>query len=251
MLFEFPTKEDWRALASTVPFADLQVHVDEFEFVADKTEGFDIIFGKSQVPIWIMNLQNRLADVYQSCLMLLFYYDLGIPDDEWYISPGKNGASVEYLPHFDQRHHKIKGQFDFYTDIFYYKSFSAWEAVGQLLFTIYQLKLKSRERISFKLAIDKLRTTKPTLNGRLEAIRKDVDFVLANSLRDDIAHNYQPHAIGFGMMTRFKDGTAEGITGGVGEYTPSSVVKKNVLAVLKLLAETIRAVREQNAEDVA
>ena len=48
--------------------------------------------------------------------MLMFYHRKGIPDDPWFISPGKEGQSVQYLPNFEEKHFWYKSQFDYYAD---------------------------------------------------------------------------------------------------------------------------------------
>lgn len=250
MLFEFPTEEDWRELSAKYPFGQLQIRVGEFEFAGETGDGFDVVYGRSEVLHWTVNLQHRLVSAYQSCLIVLFYYKLGIPDDEWYMSPGRSGTSIEYLPHLTKRHRKIKYQFDFFTDVFYYKSFSAWEAIGHLLFVIYALELNKKEKINFKLGVSKLEKVRPALYTKLDSIKSDDAFKLANKIRDDIAHNYPPHTVSARLM-RFKTETENGISDGGANYTPSTTIKENITAMLQLLAKAIEALREQHLEDVA
>ena len=74
-----------------------------------------------------------MTDVATSYVLTMFYYGKGIPDKRWYISPGRNGASIQYYPDFADVHFQIKAWFDFYSDVLYYKLFSAWDLMGHVL----------------------------------------------------------------------------------------------------------------------
>ncbi len=77
--------------------------------------------------------------------MLMFYYNLGIPDKSWDIKEGENGESGRYFSDFEDRHFQILEQFAFYTDVFYYKLFSALDTVGQMLVTAYHVELRTKK----------------------------------------------------------------------------------------------------------
>ncbi|GAJ21734.1 unnamed protein product, partial [marine sediment metagenome] len=168
-----------------------------------------------------------------------YYFEKGIPDDEWFISPGKQGESVQYYPHFDKKHFLIKSEFDYYADVFYYKIFSAWDTIGHLLNILYKLKIK---RVGFKSAIAKLKSANPNLFKSLKAIVDDPDFQKANKLRDDITHNYLPSTVDSGI-----DKPSERkVTFGVGKYTKSAEFYQNVRASLHLFVKTLECIKQQS-----
>ena len=97
----------------------------------------------------------------------MFHFTKGVPDDEWFISPGKNGESIQYYPHFEEKDHFTKAQFDYYADIFYYKLFSAWDTVGHVLNVLYELEI---DKATFNEAVKKLKAVKPDLHAKLKPI---------------------------------------------------------------------------------
>lgn len=52
----------------------------------------------------IDELNNKVGSVKVSYALCRHYYDKGIPDKPYYISPGKDGQSVQYFPNFKNKH---------------------------------------------------------------------------------------------------------------------------------------------------
>ena len=126
----------------------------------------------------------------------MFYFGKGIPDDEWFISPGKKGESIQYYPHFEKKDFLIKAQFDYYADAFYHKLFSAWDTLGHLLNVVYELEI---ERASFDNAVKKLKTVKPALHAKLTAIMDSADFQTMRQFRHSVTHNHLPDTLALGL----------------------------------------------------
>jgi len=240
MLFEYPSKEQWKVLAATFPVARVQVRLGDFELDYDPTTaGPRELFVKIETMNWERHLQSRISDVWKSYVMLLFYFDMGIPDDDWSIE-GEQGG-IRYFPQFERRHHEIKAQFDFYTDVFYYKIFSAWDTVGQLLFLIFPLTLGANEKPSFALALNKLKDHRLALYSELKNITNHPEFKIARKFRNDITHNFQPNSLG--SDARMPNENM--MTFGGANYTPSIAFKENVVHTLDLFAKTLDSVKRQ------
>jgi Cthe_2314-like HEPN len=240
MILDYPSKEYWNRLAATFPVERVQVRLGDFQIDYDPTTaGPREVFVKIETMNWERHLQSRISDVWKSYVMLLFYYDMGIPDDEWSIAGEQGGIS--YFPHFEKRHHDIKAQFDFYTDVFYYKIFSAWDTVGQLLFLIFPLTLEANEKPSFALAIKRLKDNQLALHRSLKNITNHTEFIKARKFRNDITHNFQPNSLGSNV--RMPDDNM--MTFGGANYTPSTVFKENVVHTLDLFAETLESVKRK------
>jgi len=169
----------------------------------------------------------------------MFHFEKGIPDDEWFISPGRTGASVEYFPHFETKHHFTKAQFDYYADNFYYKLFSAWDSLGHLLNIMYELGI---ERASFDKAVKALAPIRPTLHTNLKAIIDSDEFSTMSKIRHNVTHNFLPGHVG----SPIRRVSPNEWTFGVGSYTPSAMVKDNVIASLGLFAKTLDVIRAQS-----
>jgi len=240
MLFEYPSKEQWNSLAATFPVQRLQVRLGDFQIDYDPaTAGPRELFVNIETTNWEMHLQSRISDVWKSYVMLLFYYEMGIPDEEWSIA-GEDGG-IKYFPHFEKRHYDIKHQFDFYTDVFYYKIFSAWDTVGQLLFLIYDLKRASNEKAGFASAVRELKDDHAALRESLASITNHPEFAKSRKFRNDITHNFLPNSLG-STVRMPKENM---MTGGGANYTPSTEFKENVVNVLELFAETLESIKRQ------
>jgi Cthe_2314-like HEPN len=242
VFFEFPTKEEWRELEESYPFEKLEVSEEHFQYTAYPQGSLERFSAIPEILTWTVHLQNRLIQTRWSYVLLMFHFNKGIPDDEWFISPGKKGQSIEYYPHFEKKDHLVKAQFDYYADIFYYKLFSAWDTLGHLLNVTYELEI---ERASFYKAIEKLKTVKPTLYVKLKGVMVSFDFETMREFRHNITHNHLPGHIGSSARRVSKNL----VTFGGGSYTPSAQIKDNVIKSLDLFAETLEAIKEQGAID--
>jgi hypothetical protein len=249
MLFEFPTEDDWQKLVATFPFHELRVRVEDIRMPDNVGDDVDGIYARLELPNWIRHLQHRIVEMCQSYVMLMFYYNLGIPDENWEAKE-ENGEPGRYFSNFEDRHFQILEQFAFYTDVFYYKLFSALDTIGQVLVVTYQLELRAKknrvdEKVDFRKAVNALKETNPVLYRNLSEIMSDPDYETARTLRNDITHNFKPTALGSNVK-RFSDAMAKGVSFGGHNYTPSSVFKENILRSLNLLLVILRHIKEQS-----
>jgi hypothetical protein len=235
MLFEYPTKKDLEKIAKTFDVRRLNVYAEDFRLDGNS---IDVFSRGIELETWVNHLQNRIYDVWKSYVFLTYYFEMGIPDDEWYSSPGKHGESVQYYPNFEEAHFKIKSEFDYYVDVFYYKIFSAWDTVGHVLNVLHNLKIK---KPSFASAIKKLELVNIDLYERLRAITNCSHFKKAKKLRDNITHNYLPSSIDAGIKREPKSK----ISFGIGSYTTSKEFYKNILNSLGLFAKTLDCIKQR------
>lgn len=242
MFFDYPNEQDWPILEASYPFSKLH----DVETVLANSWATDDSLASFlrglEMRDWVMHLANRLIHVRRSYVMLKFYYDKGIPDAEWYISPGKNGESIQYFPHFEEKHFWHKTQFEYYADVFYYKLFSAWDTLGHLLNIEYDMQI---ERASFHKSITKLKTVNPNLNVRLqEDILKNDNFKRGRDFRDSITHNFLPGHVG-STITKAKVKNQLTVSMGVGNYIPSDEIMNNIINSLDLFTETMSIITEE------
>lgn len=237
MLLEFPTEADWKELFSSYPYEELEVGENLFPYMANHPEGsLERFPATHEIFIWTVHLQNRLAQTRWSHMMFMYYFNKGIPDDEWMISPGRKGQSVEYYPHFTKNDHRIKGMFDYYVDVFYYKLFSAWDTLGHLLNAQYELNLN---KPSFHSAVSKLKKSNSELWHELNAIENSPDFREMRGLRHSATHNELLGHIGSGIQRR-----KDGFSFGTGSYTPSKKIRDNAIKSLDLFVATLAILRK-------
>lgn len=103
MFFEFPTKDEWSTLEDSYPWKSLEIAEDHFRYTAYPEGSIERFSAVPEIMTWTVHLQNRLIQTRWSCVLLMFYFGKGIPDDEWFISPGKKGESIQYYPHFEKK----------------------------------------------------------------------------------------------------------------------------------------------------
>jgi len=91
-----------------------------------------------QMHYWLKEFNNRVFNLIVNYTLLKFYYDAGIPDEEWYKSPGDNGESIVYFPHFEKKHYGILYWFSFYVDSYY----TRFEGLIDTVYHIISIKYK-------------------------------------------------------------------------------------------------------------
>ena len=63
---------------------------------------------------------------------------------------------MQFYPDFEDVHYAIKMWFDYFSDTFYYKLFSAWDIIGHFLNVKYGLKIPN-DKVYFSIAVNKLK----------------------------------------------------------------------------------------------
>lgn len=238
MLLEFPNETEWRELLIAYPYEELEISEDLFPYTAHPDGSLEKFAAGREIFTWTVHLQNRLAQTRWSHMMFMYYFDKGIPDDEWFISPGRQGQSVEYYPHFQKQDHYVKSLFDYYADVFYYKLFSAWDNLGHLLDVQYDL---GTDRVTFHKAVAGLKMIRPVLYEELLGIPDCDDFKRMQKFRNSITHNELLGHIG-SMIGR---PSANEVTFGTGGYTPSKQIKDNAGKSLDLFRSVIGVLKGQ------
>lgn len=238
--FEYPEESDWEQLAEGVDWNSLKVH--ELRIGFSDGEASDIrSLPKNLIGTrWLFHLQNRLADVFISYVMASFYLSRGIPDEPWYLSPGKSGNSVDYFPEFEEVHFTRKAQYDYYVDVFYYKLFAACDTLGHLLNTLYDLSIPS-SRVYLGTAVDGLLSRNPDLHRRFKEIIASQAFQDAHAFRIAITHNSPPNEAGPLVASP----TPTGYLVGLGSYTYCATFLINMRAVLGEFALLISLLKQE------
>ncbi len=197
----------------------------------------------SQILTWTVHLKNRMYQTCWSWVQLNYLFNKEIPDEEWHISPGRNGESVEFLPNFEKRHYLIKAQFNYFADIFYYKLFSAWDNLGHILNNMYELKI---ERANFYEAVKTLKDVKSDLHDNLNNLIESDDFKKMRKYRHSSTHN---ELIGL-INSGFTKVSENHYTAGFQEYVTSSQIKDNADKSLNLITQAIKFIKEQVQSDM-
>ena len=234
-LFEFPTREDWKRIHSVSAFTKIYSVLDSLESSEHLTGDFarDL-----ELKGWFYEIRQRIKDTAISYFFMMFYYEKGIPDKRWYISPGTSGESVQYYPDFEEVHFHIKMWFDFFSDTLYYKLFSAWDLIGHVLKVKYGLDIR-KERVYFGPAVDKLGDKDKNLYCCLKKVKESPVYQRAHKIRVDITHNYLPNTAHM-VVRRCSQSTTIDLK----EYISSEEIVTNVQGALELFATTLQCISE-------
>lgn len=228
--FEFPTKEDWKRIYNASAFEKIFLVLDSFRAKEHTTGDFAKTL---ELSGWLYEIRQRISDTARSYCFMMFYYEKGIPDERWYISPGTKGESIQYYPDFNKEHWHIKAWFDFYSDTLYYKLFSAWDLIGHALNVQYELNIY---KVDFSKAINNLPDKDTNLHARLKNVKDSRAYQKALGIRNDITHNYLPNTA---HMVVYRDNHVTTID--LKEYIPSEEIVTNVREALELFTATLQS----------
>jgi len=221
---EFPTKEDWTRIYNASQFENIFSLLDRFdELIPTSNDLLDLpttIELQSLVP----EITHRLGDTGKSYLLMMFYYEQGIPDDPAFISPGMQGQTVQFYPNMD------------------FKLFSAWDLIGHFLNVKYGLGV---EKVDFNKAVTNLKSKNVGPFKNLGKLKSSPAFKTASILRNNITHNRLPNTLGM-EVTRKVTRIGPAIDIGLKIYFPAAEIVANTRETLSLFASTIEAMLDQS-----
>jgi hypothetical protein len=210
-MIQFPTDQDINNLYSGFPFESLRMYKNDFSI--NKINGFEGIYQLAtlnEIIAWKIILNNKVRHIAKAYAFMMFYYNLGIPDEPYYISPGPTGESVKYFPNFSHDHFLIKDSFDFYADVYFFKYFSAIDdGIWQLLNAFFSLGIDSCE-VTWKNLCCKISSIDNNILNSLIRIYDDERYRKGKQVRNSITHRLpvgsqgtgirrEENAIGFGI----------------------------------------------------
>lgn len=223
----YPNEEEWNEIFNNSPFVGFNFSSSSF---ANKNLDEIDIFDSPIINSYGLLLIQRFRTLVESYILLSFYYQLGIPDE----NEKRNNNDI--FKDFESHHFGNKEKFDYYTDIFYFKVFSCWEVIGHILNIQYDLKMK---KIEFKKVVRHLKTKDNDMFLKLFEIINNNEFINANFYRNQITHNYSPNMPG---LVRCIDKNGASIEY-VQKYYSSRVVYDNINSVLELLKRSIEVIK--------
>ena len=125
--FELLSQEEWNEYLGEEKIDSIMVDKETFAKFSDRIMMYPILMEE------IDELNNKVGSVKVSYALCKHYYDKGIPDKPYYISPGKDGQSVQYFPNFENEHWMRLYWFNHFADATYMKLFSVWDSVTEIL----------------------------------------------------------------------------------------------------------------------
>lgn len=220
--------EQLKKLSTPYEFSDSDLMKKKFNPLDDEF---------NEIRTWARILAQRLHELNFSYVMASFYYHKGIPDEPYY-----NITSNKYFPNFTEKQHWLnKEGFEYYSEIFLYKSFSALDTVAHILTVNYELEWAQKQNISFIPSVKKLKSIDPDRFERLAGIINSADFKNAKELRNHSTHNISPGQIDNGLFTDLNGLTISTI----GRYTPVSVRYKMMTSHKNHVFEVVDIVKQE------
>lgn len=180
---ELLSQEEWDKYLGTHLFDDMRL--DEVDFGVSGNMSSDLSHPRMHEIIQEHN--NKVGSLVVTYALCKHYYDKGIPDDPWYISPGNEGQSVQYMPLFKEEHWMRQYWFNYFSDTFYLKISSVWDSVIEIINHFYVLGNPSDLRLRSNV-LKWLKSDKPDINKVFEEVLKAQIYTDAQKYRTAAAH---------------------------------------------------------------
>lgn len=189
---QYPTPEDFDKIydRKEQSFNDMKLEVSRIKYnISSIREDGKI----ADYNYWLVEYNNRVFDLINTYAMLMFYYNKGIPDKDWYEFPDE-GPSVVYLPHFQEQHHSYLYWFHFYSESFYTRFFGIIDVIYHLINIKYNLNVSAGSRFRLKV-LKALSRVDKDFEEELQAIPKNEVYMASEEFRNNMTHNYRPNQI--------------------------------------------------------
>lgn len=248
--FELLTQEEWDKYLNSDLFDNMII--DPNLFLVSEDHFTQLVFNEVIVN-YIRQHNNKVGTLKVSFAFCRHYFDKGIPDDPWYISPGKNGESIQYMPEFESKDWLNRFWFSYFAEAVYYKLFSIWDSLVGFINEYYQMG--HAEDVRFRMNVMKsLKSQREDIGKFMSNILEEQIYKDANMYRTKIVHGATPIDVSSGInvnrnteaevIDRNEDGTPKltedgkvimkkvkaslQVSFGVGEYTTTNTLMNNI-----------------------
>ncbi len=248
--FELLSSEEWEQYLSVTLFDKMSIDMEKFSSYQDR------IFLYPRLQEAIEGHNNKVGDLKITYALCRHYFDKGIPDEPWYISPGKEGQSVQYVPNFEEEHWMRRYWFNHFAENLYLKFFSLWDDVVEILNIFFGIDESIQDYRFRANVMKKLKEIKPDIHSYMSDILKEETYKEANKYRTCFVHGYAPSSVTNGFLLEkdktvsvpeVKDGQVvfvekkvlASLTCRVGDYTTVKTVMENIDAFAVFSGECI------------
>lgn len=145
--FELLTQDEWDRYLGVDLFNEMRQDPARFGVSMEGMPDFD----HPKLAEMIQQHNNKVGSLAITYALARHYFDKGIPDDPWYISPGKEGQSIQYFPEFQDEHWMRRYWFNYFSDTFYLKISSVWDSIVEILNHYYKLDYPNDLRLRSKV----------------------------------------------------------------------------------------------------
>ncbi|WP_026673623.1 Cthe_2314 family HEPN domain-containing protein [Alkalihalobacterium bogoriense] len=227
--FELLTQEEWDKYLNLDLFENIKIDPNTFSVEGDHIS--QLMFSEGLLN-YIRQHNNKVGTLKVSYALCRHYFDKGIPDDPWYISPGKNGESIQYMPEFEPKDWLIRFWFSYFAEATYYKLFSIWDSVVGFINEYYQMG--HVEDMRFRNNVMKsLKSQREDIGDFMFNILQEQIYKDANMYRTKIVHGATPMDVSFGIN--------------INRNTEAEVIDRNDDGTLKLTSDGKVVMKKVNA----
>ena len=188
--FELLSQDEWDAYLSVDYFDKLRIDQDALRV----SEGGLPNLQSPRLAEMIKEHNNKVGALATTYALCRHYFDKGIPDDPWCVSPGSHGSSMQYMPLFQQEHWGRQFWFGYFSEVYYLKMFSIWDSVIQILNHYYGLNYKSDFRLRSRV-MNWLKANSTKVFCLLNEIADTGVHKEAKRFRNAAAHDVSPNAV--------------------------------------------------------
>jgi len=187
--FELLSQEEWDTYLSSTIFDDMRFDINKFSEYKDRIMIYPRL-GEATT-----DLINKVGELLVTYSMCKHYYDKGIPDDPFFISPGKDGQSVQYFPEFQSEHHMRRYWFNYFASGMYLRFFSYWDGIIGLVNIFYGIDESMNDYRFRQNVMAKLKVNHPNVHDFLKTILSESLYIEANEYRTCFVHGQAPSEV--------------------------------------------------------
>lgn len=238
--FETLSQEEWDKYLGTELFKEMRFK----EGTLGESRDFMKSISAPKLHEIIQEHNNKVGALEITYALCRHYFDKGIPDNPWHISPGKNGQSIQYFPNFSEEHWMRKYWFNYFADTFYLKMSAAWDSIIEIIDSFYQYGIQQDLRFRSNV-FKKLKDDNPDLLALFNEIQENPLYTDAQKYRTAAAHGTSAGEVsntvreqrnveteilevidGKPVMKKVK--ARQVVSFGAGEYTNVATIMKNI-----------------------
>lgn len=255
--FELPSEDDWNYLDSNIN--DIRIDISKFDSYKD----YNFLYPRLNECVFGFN--NKVGSLCITYVLCRHYYDLGIPDEPWYVSPSLDGKkSIQYTPYFKPEHYMRRFWFNHFAESLYVTVFSIWDSIIELLNIFYDINAKAdlRQR---REVLKWLKENQNEIFMIFDDLKNNSTYKRSSEYRTRFVHGIAPSEISDQYIykkdteTQILDSKASLVAGkavfktvkhanvmsvGAGDYTPV----KEVIETFEEFAKLTATVKDQLIE---
>lgn len=269
--FEVPSQEEWNKYLGSIIFNGMTIDAEKFNVGQDPLS--QLVFSE-HIRNYIRQHNNKVGTLKVSYVFCRHYFDKGIPDDNWYSFPGKNGETIQYMPDFESKDWVVRYWFSFFSEVVYFKLFSIWDSFVGFINEYYQLNQKENYKFRQNI-LDSLKSKRSDIAYFMEKIIEEQIYKEANNFRNKIVHGFTPNDVTSGIrilrnieteiydlnedrtiksnkkgeLIKKKIKTIYNISLGIGEYTTSRKIMENIDEFSKFTGSRISKIIDMMIKD--